>query len=158
MMLLAGVVLAAECALLLFFTSPIALKSHATISNELLILLLVQMMILGIALVLYSLMRKTKLISFLAEHPWMGQVPMIVGIVLSIEGLAVINIFNLVVDGTLSLMAIMMGIQLFCLGLLSMTVFVVEHGTGSYFIRGTPTLNVILFFILLLPAAFLIIN
>jgi len=88
----------------------------------------------------------------------MGHTPLIVGMVLAVEGLAVINIFNLVISSTVSLMVIMMGLQLFCLGLLSMATFIVERGMGSYLVRRVPTFIVLVFFMLLLPAAFLIVH
>jgi hypothetical protein len=156
LMLLAGAVLVAQCVLLLFYVGPIAIKGNGSISGEILLGLLAQVFALCTILVIFSFIsRESKLIVLLNRIRWLTHLPLAVGFLLAIEGLVLINIANLVVNAAISLTVSMVGVQLFCLGILSISSYVVEQG-NTCLMKGVPNYVLLLFIMFLLPAAFFI--
>jgi hypothetical protein len=54
-------------------------------------------------------------------------------------------------------LTILIGIQLYCLGIISISAFVADKGR-SYLVKNVPNYCVLMFFLLLIPPAFLMGN
>jgi hypothetical protein len=156
LMLLSGGVLAVQCILLLSKVEPITLIGIGTISQGTVSGLFIEVILICVILVLFGLLTFRP---GLAADPSKKLSPLLVlliaGSICCIEGIASINLSTSIVTGIDKTITILIGIQLFCLGIISISSYVAAKGR-SYFIKNVPNYCVLLFFILLIPAAFLL--
>jgi hypothetical protein len=157
-MLLSAVVLAAQCAILLTVAGPITLTGLGTISKEMISYFFAQIMLICAVLILLAIL------SFRPNQdpdPCKKMSPLLIllvaGSLCCIEGIASINLATGIVAGINKSFMITFGIQLFCLGIISIAAFVAAKG-HSCLIKHVPNYYALIFFILLVPAAFLIGN
>ena len=156
LMLLSGTVLALQCILLFNTAGPVTLKGIGTISKETILLLLIEVVLLCIALIFFAVLSfrpgfvldPNKRVSPLL-------IPLVIGSLCCIEGIASINLSTTIISGINNSFMILIGIQLFCLGIISISSFIAAKD-HSYLIKNVPNSCVLMFFILLIPAAFLI--
>jgi hypothetical protein len=158
LMLLSGGVLAAQCALLLTVAGPVTLTGLGTLSRETISAFFVQVILVCAVLIVLALL------SFrpnLDPDPCKKLSPLLIlllaGSLCCVEGIASINLSSEIVTGISKSFMTTIGIQLFCLGIISIASFVAAKG-HSCLIKKFPNYYAIIFFILLMPAAFLIGN
>jgi hypothetical protein len=155
LMLLSGGVLAVQCILLLTMAGPVTFIGIGTLSQAMISGFFMEIILICAILIVFA---------FLSYRPRLAVDPkkkgspllilLVTGSLCCIEGIASINLSTGIVTGINSTFMILIGIQLFCLGIISISSFVVAKG-HSYLIRNVPNYSVIIFFILLIPAAFL---
>lgn len=158
LMLLSAAVLAAQCALLMSVAGPVTLTDFGTLSKEMISAFFVQIVLVCAVLIVLAIL------SFrpsLDPDPCKKMSPLLIllvcGSVCCIEGIASINLSTEIVSGINKPFMITVGIQLFCLGIISIASFVAAKG-HSCLIKHVPNYYALVFFILLMPAAFLIGN
>jgi hypothetical protein len=156
LIIIAGAVLALQCLLLLTIVGPITFSNVGTISTT------VVSTVLLLVTILCSLLAISAVLTIRAARKEGGGrqiyylVPFIAGAVLTLLGLAIISFSRDVVSGISSSIMVLIGIQLAALGVLSAVSFISEKGGNSSLIKGVPNYAILLFFLLLIPAAFLI--
>lgn len=158
LMLFSGGVLAVQCILLLAVIGPITVMGIGTLSQGMVSWILIEIIMVCAILSVFSILclrpgfalDPVKKISPLL-FPFLG------GSIFCIEGIASINLSSAIVSGISSSFTILIGIQLFCLGIISISAFVAAKG-NSYLVRYVPNYFVLIFFLLLIPPAFLIGN
>jgi hypothetical protein len=82
---------------------------------------------------------------------------LIAGSLCCVEGIALINLSNAIISGINRSFMITFGVQLFCLGMITIATFVEAKG-NSYLIKNIPNFYALLLFLWLIPAAFLMGN
>jgi hypothetical protein len=158
LMLLSGGVLAAQCILLLSVTEPVTIAGIGTVPKATISALFIEIALICIVLIILALLSfrpgsspdpRKKLSSSL--------VLLIAGSVFCVEGVTSINLSSAIVSGIKGSFMITFGVQLFCLGMISIAAFVWAKGR-SYLIKNVPNYYSLLFFLGLIPASFLIGN
>ncbi|MBI0582162.1 MAG: hypothetical protein JET69_04010 [Methanomassiliicoccales archaeon] len=86
---------------------------------------------------------------------WASRILLVTGSVLSIEGIAAIDLRSYIVSGTTAEVVIVVGLQIYALGVISVTAHTWDRWNLSD-ARPISSIGVLLFFILLLPPAFLV--
>jgi hypothetical protein len=71
-------------------------------------------------------------------------------------GMATINLSSTVISGISPSFMVMIGTQISALGILALVSFIANKGGHACLIRSIPNYTILLFFLLLVPAAFLI--
>ena len=158
LMLFSGGVLAVQCILLFAVIGPITVMGIGTLSQGLVSWIFIEIIMVGVILSVFSLLclrpgftlDPVKKISPLL-FPFIG------GSICCVEGIASINSSSAIVSGINSSFTILIGIQLFCLGIISISAFVAAKG-HSYLVRYVPNYFMLIFFLLLIPPAFLMGN
>jgi hypothetical protein len=156
LMLLSGGVLAVQCILLLSVAAPVKITGIGTVPKATISAFLIEISLVCAVLIALALL------SFLSGH---GPNPtkklsslfilLIAGSVCCVEGVASINLSSSIANGINGSFMIPFGVQLFCLGIISISSFVAAKGS-SYLFKNIPNYYALIFFILLIPAAFLI--
>jgi len=155
--LLAGVLVAIECTLFLMFDG-VFIGEQLLISADLVHIYIGQLLLLDIILVLYStlsILLKKPAFSIKAKN--ISYIQLLVGGILSVEGLTIINISNNVINADYVVVVIMIGIQSFSLGLLAISSCLINK-KELCIVRGVPSYSILIFLLLLLPAALLFIK
>ena len=158
LMLLTAAVLAAQCIILLTVFGPVTLGGFGTLSPSMVSALFVQVILVCATLIVLAI------VSFRPNNdpdPCKKMSPLLIllfaGSLCCVEGIASINLSTEIVAGINKSFMITIGIQLFCLGIISLSAFVAAKG-HSCLIKRIPNYYPLIFFILLMPAAFLIGN
>jgi hypothetical protein len=158
LMLLSAAVLAAQCAILLTAVGPITLIGVGTLPRETITALFCQIILVCAVLIVLAIL------SFRPSSdpdPCKKMSPLLIllvcGSLCCMEGIASINLSTEIVSGINKSFMVTIGIQLFCLGMISIASFVAAKG-HSCLIKHVPNYYALIFFILLIPAAFLIGN
>jgi hypothetical protein len=158
LMLLSAAVLAAQCALLVTVARPITLIGIGTLSGEMISDFFLQIILVCAILIVLAIL------SFrpsLDPDPCKKMSPLLIllfcGSLCCVEGIASINLSTEIVNGINKSFMVTIGIQLFCLGIISIASFVAAKG-HSCLIKRVPNYYALIFFILLMPAAFLVGN
>jgi hypothetical protein len=88
-------------------------------------------------------------------HGWASKITLAVGVVLSVEGLGAISLRNSIVLGATTATMIVVGLQMYALGIMSVTAHTWDKWNLSL-ARAIPSIGVLLFLILMLPPSFLV--
>lgn len=156
LVLLTGCVLMFQCLMVRIYVGPITVAGIGRLGAGTISLFLLQ--VIGLSAVLVALAAVDivpKLAAMVERLKVVKYLTLVLGIVLSLEGLALINLSSAITAGIGSSVPLLIGIQLFCLGILSISSYVAAN-RGAPLIKGIPNHVVLLFLIFLLPAAFMI--
>jgi hypothetical protein len=158
LMLLSAAVLAVQCALLLSVAGPVTLTDVGTLSREMISAFFGQVILICAVLIVLAILSFRPSID---PDPCKKMSPLLIllfsGSLCCIEGIASINLSTEIVSGINKTFMVTIGMQLFCLGIISIASFVAAKG-HSCLIKHVPNYYALIFFILLIPAAFLIGN
>jgi hypothetical protein len=152
--LISGSIIIFQFVPLLSVVQPLELSCIGVLQRELLLALMFVIIALSLALVAFAslslvhhLIPKLKLVKI-------RLIPLVSGAILIVLGLASINLSGIAVTG-MGISIFPLGVEMFSLGTISISVFVDKMGARCLF-KNIPNYAFLLFFLSLVPAAFLI--
>jgi hypothetical protein len=153
-MVIAGVVLIIQLILASVSVRSIGFRNIGTLSREMVLAIILVVIVLSLSLVVLSVLSYLSLLVPNIETSMFHLLPLVAGAMLTILGLASVNLSKYVTDGVSSpIMSV--GIELLSIGILSLSLFVQNMGR-SRAVKNLPNHFFLIFFLSLLPAAFLI--
>jgi len=155
MLLMASALVAVQSLILMTQISPASFVGLGALSIETISLILLQIIIFSCILGIFclrSLLDKDG--RFRGRFGNISIVSFAIGLILSAEGLVTINLNGSIITGTTSILMICIGLELYTLGILSMTSYVQTEKEATLH-GSTPFIAAILFILLMLPTAFI---
>jgi hypothetical protein len=152
--IITGAVLAFQCLPQLSLARPIAFSGLGVVSKEAIYLLWLLIMVLSLILVVITTLSLLPRFIPKLNREKICVLFLFIGAIFAALGLASINLSGTVVSGTTSSFR-PIGIELLCLGFLSMALFV-DNMDERNFLKDVPNYFILLFFIFLVPAAFIL--
>ena len=156
-MLLAGTLVALQSLILITNTGSISLQNLGNLSRQTVSLILLQIVILACVLGMSAWLSLTDKEGLFGKRSRFTSVFLfVIGAILCVEGLASIALNGSIVSGTTRAFMIVMGLELYALGLLSMVAFVQndERPVDKSASRFTAA---IVFLLMMLPVALIIV-